>query len=281
MSQNQTENRIRSRTMRGTAAVSKFRVVTQGADSADFFRTCIHAAAITDVPAGISRNDIAAPVVGPPAVNYEGSVGQLGEFPVEVAAAVAVNDRLIVDSVGGIGRVKPVGAAVAPYWEIGIARTLQATIGSTCQIEYAPRFVGTIAEADVFALGGSRQIVGPFVQDNVAANQAAVALSIGTPAKTQLGHVATRAGSLVGISVLSNVAAAGDVATLIATINGVATALTVTLDAAINGGLKNFAVAAKDAIAIAAGDVIGVTITTPAGWTAVTADINVEVQFED
>ncbi len=280
MSQNQTENKLRSRTMRGTAAVSKFRVVTQGADSADYFRTCIQAAAVTDVPAGISRNDITAPDAGPPAVNYEGSIGQEGEFPVEVAAAVAVGDRLIVDSVGGIGRVKPVGAQAAPYWEVGIARTLQATIGSVCQCEWRPRYVPAV-DGSAFAADGHRQIVGPFVQDNVAANQAAVALSIGTPAKTQIGHTMTRAGSLVGVSVLSNVAAAGDIATLIVTKNTVATALTVTLDAAVNGGLKNFAVAAKDAVTFVAGDVIGVTITTPAGWSAVTADINVEVQFED
>lgn len=280
MAQNQTEIRKRSRTMRATALVEKFRVVTQGADSTDYFRTCIQSAAPTDVPAGISRNQILAPVVGPPAVTYEGSIGQDGEFPVEVAAAVAINDILIVDSAGGIGRVKPVGAQLPPYWKLGIARSVQATIGGVCQIEYAPEYVPA-AVGSAFAEDGHRQIVGPFAQDNVAANQAAVALSLGTPAKTQIGHTMTRAGSLVGISVLSNVAAAGDVATFIVTKNGVATALTVTLDAAINGGLKNFAVAAKDAIAFAAGDVIGVTITTPAGWTAVTADVNAEVQFED
>jgi len=280
MAQNQVENKTRSRTFRGTALVEKFRVVKQGADSSDYFRTCIQSTAVTDIPAGISRNQILAPVVGPPAVNYEGSIGQLGEFPVEVAAAVAVNDRLIVDSIGAIGRVKPVGAQLPPYWEVGIARTLQATIGETCQVEYLPRYVPEAA-GSAFGADGHRQIVGPFCQDNVAAAQAAVALSIGAPAKTQIGHTMTRAGSLVGVSALSNVAAAGDIATFTVTKNGVATALVVTLDAAVNGGLKNFAVAAKDTVTFVAGDVIGVTITTPAGWTAVTADVNVEVQFED
>ena len=133
MASNQTEIRSRSRTFRATAAVSRFRVVTQGADSTDFFRTVTQAALITSVPAGISRNAIAS--------GEEGSVGQAGEFPVEVAAAVAINDELIVDAVGAIGRVKPKGATVAPYWRIGIARSAQATVGGICQIEYNPVLV--------------------------------------------------------------------------------------------------------------------------------------------
>jgi hypothetical protein len=270
---NQTENRLRSRTFRGTAALSKFRVATQGADSSDFFRTVIQAAAVTDVPAGITRNAIVS--------GEEGSVGQEGEFPCEVAAAVAVNDLLIVDAIGGIGRIKPVGSQQPPYWIVGIARTLQATIGSVCQVEWRPRYVPAANGNDVYTADGHRQTVGPFCQDNVAASQAAVALSIGAPAKTQIGHTMTRPGSLVGISALSNVAAAGSAALLTVTKNGVATALTTTLVAATNGGLKNSNTAAKDAVTFVANDVIGVTVTTDGAWSATTADINVEVQFED
>jgi len=271
-----SENRIFSRTFRVTATVNPYRVLTQGADSSDTFRTAIQAAAITDLPVGFSRGTTTSVASG-----NEISAGILGEYPVEVAAAVAIGDELIVDSVGGIGRVKPVGATVAPYWIVGRARSAQGTIGQPCQVEPGFRYVPAIAEADVFAVGGHRQVVGPFCQDNVAAAQAAVALSIGTPAKTQIGHTMTRPGSLVGASVLSNVAAAGAIATFTVTKNGVATALTVTLDAAVSGGLKNFAVAAKDVVTFVAGDVIGVTVTTPGGWSATTADINVEVQFED
>lgn len=265
-----------SRTLRVTATVNPYRVMKQGADSSDEFRTGIQAAAITDVPVGFSRGQTTAAVNG-----EEISAGYLGEFPVEIAAAVAIGDELIVDSVGGIGRVKPKGVVAPPYWKVGRARSAETTVGNTCQVEadfcYVPAFYGD----DVYLADGHRSIIGPFCQDDVAALQAAVDLSIGAPAKTQIGHVMNRPGSLTGVSVLSNVAAAGDIATLIVTKNGVATALQVTLDAAINGGLKNFAVAAKDAIAFVAGDVIGVSITTPVGWSAVTADINVEVEFED
>lgn len=274
MAQNQTEVRLRSRTVQGGAALSKFRVAKQGADSATYERTATQAAAVTDVPLGITRNAITSGGVG--------SVGQEGEFPVEVAAAVAVNDRLIVDDVAGIGRVKPVGSTLPPYWEVGIARTLQGTIGGICQVDFAPKYVPALS-GSAFGADGHRQMIGPWVQDNVAASQAAVALGLGSTGKPQLAIVMTRAGSLVGVSVFSSVAAAGSIATLTVTKNGVATTLTVTLDASINGGLKNFAVAAKDAagLTFAAGDTVGVTVTTDGSWSATTADINVEVQFED
>jgi hypothetical protein len=253
MAQNLTENRIRSRTFRGTALVNKFRVVKQGADSTDYFRTCIQATAVTDVPAGVSRNEIAAPVVGPPAVNYEGSIGQLGEFPVEVAAAVAVGDRLIVDSVGGIGRVKPVGGTALPYWTVGIARTLQATIGSTCQVEWNPQYhpavpaldgdlamnsitaAAAVQGADLIAtddltVGDDAAITGSLTAADITATTTVMAADLIATDDLTVGDDAAITGSLTAADITATTTVTA--ADLIATDD-----LTVGDDAAISGNL--------------------------------------------
>lgn len=129
----------RSRTMKVVTAISPInRVVKQGADLTDGTRQCTLAVTHTDVPAGVVR-DSGGGSGG--AIGSDVSVGQDGEYPIEVAANVAIGDVLVVDSTGAIGRVKPVGATAKPYWVVGVARSAQANVGSTAQVEYRPYLV--------------------------------------------------------------------------------------------------------------------------------------------
>jgi hypothetical protein len=113
-----------------------------------------------------------------------------------------------------------------------------------------------------------------FQQDNVAASQSAVALPVcGTSAVNEIEM--PWAGSIVGISVLSNDARTADTLTVDATINGTVTGLQAALDG--TNTTHHSATQAKDTDAFVAGDRVGVKITTGASWTPVTADIVVVV----
>lgn len=123
-----------------------------------------------------------------------------------------------------------------------------------------------------------RQPIGPFVQDNVAANQASVALAVGATAAPQVTLVPTRDGSLVGISASFTVAPAGTDLTLQLTKEGVAVAgaiLTVAAGATL-GRSVTFPPGKFDFLA---GQRLGVVVITGAGWTAVTSDVAVMLEI--
>lgn len=121
-----------------------------------------------------------------------------------------------------------------------------------------------------------------FYQDNVAANQTAVALLIkGDAARTILGPFP--AGSVLAIVVYSNEACtAGNLTVDVAV--GAAGATATGLQAALASGgsqtQKDITTQAKDIDAIALLDMLGVLLTTDAGWLPVTADILVGVCIE-
>lgn len=264
-------------TGKSSAIVAPYRIVKQGTESSDNYRQFSHAAAITDMPGGVSR--------GPSAAAASGdlfSVGDFGEFEVEVAAACVVGDQLIVDSVGGIGRVKPKGAAVAPYWVVGRCTGAQATIGSRCKLIYAP-FYEAAASDDLSAADGHRQTIGPWTQANVAANQASVAISRGgTGAASGLKWIPTRAGSLVGISgFLETAGAAGSDLIVKVYKNGsiIDAATILTFDAA-GTSTKERTTFTKDDYTFAAGDEIEVRVLSDGSWTATTADLSVDIEIE-
>lgn len=112
-----------------------------------------------------------------------------------------------------------------------------------------------------------------FMQDNVAASQAAVALALAgaLPVEIEMPW----AGSVVGVSVLSNDSRTAGTLTVDATINGAVTGLQAVLDG--TNPDHHSASQAIDADAFVVGDRIGVKITTDAGWLPVTADIVVVV----
>lgn len=113
-----------------------------------------------------------------------------------------------------------------------------------------------------------------FYQDNVAASQSAVALPVAGPAAVNEIEMPW-AGSIVGISVLTNDSRTADTLTVDATINGSVTGLQAILNA--SNADHHSAVQAIDADAFSAGDRIGCKITTGGSWTPTTADIIVVV----
>lgn len=113
-----------------------------------------------------------------------------------------------------------------------------------------------------------------FFQDNVAANQSAVALIVVGSATVDEIEVPW-AGSIVGISVLSNESRSAGSLTVDATINGSVTGLQAVLNA--SNADHHSATQVKDTDAFAAADRIGIKITTDAGWLPTTADIIVVI----
>lgn len=124
-----------------------------------------------------------------------------------------------------------------------------------------------------------RSLLGPWVQDNVAASQAGVALKRAAAANTGTEGVSPRPGSVTGIAAAFTVAPAGTDLVLQVTKNGtpvsgciltVAAGATLGRSAVFKASLYNFI----------AGDRLGVIVTTGAGWTATTSDVVVDVEIE-
>lgn len=115
-----------------------------------------------------------------------------------------------------------------------------------------------------------------FMQDNVAASQSAVALSVVGPA-SGIEFEMPWAGSIVGISaqVANAEARTAGTLTVDATVNGSVSGL----QAVINGtnAEHHSSTQAKDLDSFNAGDRIGCKITTDAGWLPVSADVIVVV----
>jgi len=118
-----------------------------------------------------------------------------------------------------------------------------------------------------------------WAQNDVAASQTDVPLS--AQVSTNFDDIpAIRAGSLVGLSVRFTETITAGETTIAVTINGVATALTLTCDAGTNpdGGI---ATAASGVVPYVAGDLIGVFITTDAGFLPITTDVEAWVQVQE
>ena len=112
-------------------------------------------------------------------------------------------------------------------------------------------------------------------QDPIAA-QAATAMGAGL---SQLfdDYQVIRAGSLIGVNLRFNAVLAAGNATARVTVNGVATALIVTVASPASSGR---AVVAPETITYAAGDLIGVTLETSAGYLPVTLDAEASVEVD-
>lgn len=118
-----------------------------------------------------------------------------------------------------------------------------------------------------------------FVQDNVAANQSAVALAIPGDA-TRTGHPMIRSGAVTGISVYSNEARTAGTLTVDVTIDGSVTGLQAILNGTNTQSHQATQMRTAGGDAYPAGTLIGVKITTSADWAPTTADIIVEVEVE-
>lgn len=126
---------------------------------------------------------------------------------------------------------------------------------------------------------GFRQMTGPWVQDNVAASQSAVALKLAAAANTGVEVAMPRAGSITGIGAAFTVAPAGAACVLDVTKNGTAiSGCTISVPAGATLGHQATFVAGL--YTFAAGDRIGVKITTTGSWTAITSDLTAQVEIE-
>jgi len=173
---------------------------------------------------------------------------------------------------------------IAPATDSTVNMTLTGILQALTGTFTGAVTVGTTlgVTGDVSAAGGFRQNIGPWVQENVAANQAAVAIGRGASAGVGKTWVAPRAGSLMGLSgFLTTAGAAGSDMIVSVYKNGaLLNALTILTFDFGTTSVKETATFAKDAHTFAAGDEITVRVTTDGAWTAVTADLTVDLEVE-
>ena len=134
---------------------------------------------------------------------------------------------------------------------------------------------------DVTAVGGFRQNIGGWVQENVAASQAAVPLARFATNNPISRWTAPRAGSITAVSVWFSAAltaGGADAFKVDVWKNGVATGWTLSVG---SGSQSGQATAAKDTITFAAGDTLDVRITTTATFAPTTTDVVVDVEVEN
>lgn len=113
-----------------------------------------------------------------------------------------------------------------------------------------------------------------FEETDVAASQSAAAMKLAV-SDTISEIEMPWAGSITGISVLSNASRSADTLTVDATVNGSVTGLQAVLDG--TNADHHSAIQTIDTDSFSAGDRIGVKITTGGSWAPVTADIVVVV----
>lgn len=116
---------------------------------------------------------------------------------------------------------------------------------------------------DLNSIGGYRQTIEGWFQDNVAKSQAAVVLERNGKSITGGVFTAIRAGSITGIGVRFNDSVTAGTATVIARIAGTPTALSAILSS--TNPLLKYTTAAKDTYAFTAGQALSITLTTDAG----------------
>ena len=149
--------------------------------------------------------------------------------------------------------------------------------------------VNTFEQAQTFSKGivGQRAFV-PFGQTNIIAGDNATPASstavqahwCGVAGLTTAGFVAMRAGSITGLSINLNTAAAGSNLIVGVYVNGVITnaAAIATLTSA-GSQTKKEATFTHGLYPIEAGDVVDVRIRTGSGWSATTADAAISVEI--
>ncbi len=132
--------------------------------------------------------------------------------------------------------------------------------------------VNLINSATLAAPRGALSQLGPWFQDNAAANQSAVALLLegGNRAET----VMVRAGALIGVTLYLNaVLISGSIAAEV-TLDGTGTGLTATINTGVALATTTQTAGADT---FTAGQRIGVKLTTSADWAATTTDLTVGV----
>ena len=149
--------------------------------------------------------------------------------------------------------------------------------------------VNTFEQAQTFSKGivGQRAFV-PFGQTNIIAGDNATPASstavqahwCGVSGLSTAGFVAMRAGSITGLSVNLNTAAAGSNLIAGVYVNGViANASAIVTLTSAGSQVKGQATFTHGLYPLVAGDVVDVRIRTGSGWTATTADAAIAVEI--
>jgi hypothetical protein len=128
----------------------------------------------------------------------------------------------------------------------------------------------------------ARMMIGPFVQTNSAASQSGVQISLGNTGASQLNAIMSRAGYVVAITVSFTVAPAGSDPVFTVLKNGSALDATAILTATAGSSLRRYVTFTPglSALAFAAGDALGVSITTDGSFTATTTDVCVFIEVQ-
>lgn len=117
--------------------------------------------------------------------------------------------------------------------------------------------------------------VGVFRQDNVAANQAGVALTYGAvSAGTLTSYVAPRAGKIIGLTWQLSAAITAGVATVQATKGGTGLGVSASV---VSAATVSAVVDQTTEQAFAEGDLLGVKVTTDGSASPTTSELNVEL----
>lgn len=124
-----------------------------------------------------------------------------------------------------------------------------------------------------------RSYAGPWVQDNVSASQAAVALKRAAAANAGTELVPVRTGSITGIGASFTVAPAGSTLVLTVTKNGSPISGCV-LNVTVGATLGRSTTFAPGSYPVAAGDRLGVTVTTDGSWSATTSDMVIDLELD-
>lgn len=136
---------------------------------------------------------------------------------------------------------------------------------------------GDLLNEAIKALANRVERVGVFRQDNVAAGQAGVALTLNAvDANAPTSIVAPRAGRIVGVTARSNADLTAGTAQFAATINGVAQAEIATLSDLVQQQVKRF----NTPVAFVEGDLLGVKITTDGALAPATAEMFSDLVIE-
>lgn len=156
---------------------------------------------------------------------------------------------------------------------VSVKETLNGAIIGRMEPAAQRSALGDVLNAAILDMAKCERI-GPFRQDNVAASQAAVAITLAAvDAAAPTSIVAPRAGRIVGVTVRANADLTAGTMTLAPTIGGTAQAQTAVLSDTVQQKVSRF----NTPISFVEGDLLGIKITTSADLAPATAEISADL----
>lgn len=142
--------------------------------------------------------------------------------------------------------------------------------------------IGSSADPIYTAGTSGRYMIGPFVQDNIAASQTNVRVALGATAAPQQEVIIPRDGFVTAITASFTVAPAGSSLILKVYKNGAALDATAILTVTTGASLRRSVtfVAGTAALGFVAGDALGIAVLTDGSWTATTSDTAVHIELQ-